>query len=243
MYWVERTTINNRPLVVLGEDVRGKGKKSIVLWLDLSLSVSLCLWTVSISSSSQFFLPTKMGQDGTVGWIVPFSSQGQHQLESGRSFRPDSTPGRLGSGKCVPLRAGLLRTVCSGIFPNGPPFIPPAGSMRAFSPIFTRRIWLSSWRWISQDFGALHAWVPLEFLTLRVVSTEPPVIPQSPYPGASSHGGSAWVSALLAMTVSPTLGTAVCPVSWLLLRIQEKLLIFSQFSLLLVKITWWLLSP
>lgn len=73
----------------------------------------------------------------------------------------------------------LRRTEYSGIFQVFPFSLPLPEALGDFSPIFIMRTWWSSQRSNSQKCGGLrYDWVPLEFLVLRIVHTEPPEILQ-----------------------------------------------------------------
>ena len=101
---------------------------------------------------------------------------------------------RLGSGKRVLLRTGLVRTEYSGVFQNAS-FSPPyAGSTRGFfSSIHYENLIELLVVKLTKVWRPLCDWVSLELLFLGLVYTEPPAICQLQfrisYPVICSHGG------------------------------------------------------
>lgn len=97
----------------------------------------------------------------------------------------------------------LRRTECSGVFQNGSFSPPPARSTRGFfSDIYCGNLVKLLEVNLTMFWGPLYDWITPEFLTFRVVHTEPsPICPlqfRFSYPGTGSGGGfCARVSALV----------------------------------------------
>ena len=101
--------------------------------------------------------------------------------------------------------------------------LPLQGARGDFSLVFTVGSQWSSWRIISQYCGSPYDWVPLEFLTLRVVLTESPALitQGSGFPtrtlapeAVSAPESLLWEAATpcIHLPASPVLGAAVFPV-------------------------------
>lgn len=189
-----------------------------------------------------------MGQDGQ-SWLELATSllPWKRSLPTGQ-WGSVNTPSRLTS---FPWEQALLWIECFGIFQNGsfPPS--PAGSTRALFSNMNWKIWLSSWRQISQYCGGPPNRVCLDYLALWVVPSEPPAIGQWQVRFSclvtGSHRGSASVSALVSwgslyLPISPSWRQwfAVCP--YLSYGSKKSYWSFSLFSFLLVRMEWWLAS-
>lgn len=96
----------------------GDGKHSVILWLGLSLSVSLSLWTVTFTSFLVFF-SLKWDKMCRLGISLPQVTQSL--------IKPCS----LGSG-CLASLEGRPYLECPGIVLNGPFSPPPLKSIRRF---------------------------------------------------------------------------------------------------------------
>lgn len=104
----------------------------------------------------------------------------------------------------------LLRFECSGIFQNGSFPLPPAGSLSDTNCGNVIKLWEVN---VTISWASLHDWVPPDFLTFKLVHTEPPAIRQLQFswslqargPGVSGftclppHSWEKW------LTVSPSL--------------------------------------
>lgn len=192
--------------------VAGWRERSVVLWLGLSLSVSLCLWTVNLTHASQMFLPHPrlVGKDSS------------HGLKLGISLPPAG----LALVICSSWRHALLqRTECSGIFHSGSFSQATATSSTGRRGVRWFFLWYLLWE-ASQtprskyrrSMGAPHHWVLLECFALRLVHTESAATHRlqcrSPFLVRGSGGfSSRKVWFCIHLLVSPVLGATVCLVT------------------------------
>ena len=182
--------------------------------------MNLCLWTVNITHASQSSrLP--LGGTGWLEWAeVRYSLSPTLKARLGWSYLSPfcqvsytlNYPSQVVSGKnnFSIGQALLRRTQCSGIFQNGYFPLPPTEKKKKF-------IWYSLWELIWSSGGKnTKVWVlpydcvPLEFLTLRVVHTDPTAIYQLQFrfsdPGIGSLGNFClWISVQLFVILSTCL--------------------------------------
>lgn len=195
------------------------GKASPVPCLGLGLSVSLCLWTVSL----QVFLHRSWDRIGRVG--------GAEGL-----FLPSRWAVRLWN--LVPSEGSrvqkykVLRYIKNQLLPS-----PLSSLRRCFSDIYCGNL-LDLLQLNRTGFWwLLYYWVSLGFLTLKVVHTHPPSIcwsqfrlsrPSTVFPSGSHSSPEAGCPRVPA---SPISGAAVCPVLWPLLWSLGDLLVLESAQL------------
>lgn len=159
-----------------------RGKCSVFLWLDLSISVSFCLWTVTFPSVSQIFFSSLVRWDRMTrvgwNWIFPFSTWMSRVVRVRYFFSCRSVrlwnPGRSGCGY-----VGSLWTLSQWFS-----FSPSA----KFSFIVDwELVKVSEVELITQGQG-LWCMSTLDALTLAVVCNEPMVIHRLQFKqGTDSH--------------------------------------------------------
>ena len=203
-------------------------------------SVSLYLWDCEFHTSFTALPSLLPGWDktATMDWsgVFPF-------------------PNSVRSGQIIyaPVKHSLLNGFCYkeqsalDYFKMASFLVRLLEAWRDFSLIFTMRTWSSPWRKNSQKCGAPHHWATLEFLTLTLVSNEPPAIHQPQVRFSDPCTGSLvcfcssklWCSVYTCQSLQFG-GTGTHAVTSAHKWIQE-LLAFSWFAFLLVRMEWQLL--